>query len=122
MSTIINVTILYRAHSSGCGEPYTKSFSTLEKASAYLMEEFNGYLKDRYYPEEWEADDMFTDESQKVSAPVPTEEMGKTLFSADALKKFLADKKRFDNILYGPYSVYEAQIPVEFTVYETELD
>jgi hypothetical protein len=122
MSTIINVSILYRAHSSGWGNPYTKSFSSLEKASAYLIEQFNEYRAEKNYPEEWEADDMFTDSTMKNSAPAPTEEMAKTLFSVDALRKFLEDKYRWHNIIYGPFSDYEQQIPVEFTVYETTLD
>lgn len=122
MSTILNVSILYRAHSSGWGDPYTKSFTTLEKASEYLIKEFNAYLHDNFYPEEWDAEDMFTGEDRKTQAPVPTEEMGRTLFSVNSLKNFLAEKKRWNNIIYGPYSDYECQIPVEFTVYETALD
>ena len=122
MSTIINVSILYRAPSSGWGDPCTKSFSTLEKASQYLIQQFNSYLEFYNYPEDWDAEDMFTAEDRKTQAPVPTEEMGQTLFSVDSLRNFLADKKRWHNIIYGPYSDYEFQIPVEFTVYETVLD
>ena len=122
MSTIINVSILYRAHSSGWGDPYIKSFSSLEKASVYLIEQFNEYRAEKYYPEEWEADDMFTDSTMKTPAPAPTEEMGKTLFSVDSLRKFLDDKNRWNNIIYGPFSDFEQQIPTEFTVYETTLD
>lgn len=122
MPTILNVSILYRAHSSGSGEPHIKSFSTLEKASTYLISEFHGYLQDRYYPEEWEPTHMFVDETCKTPAPVPTPEMAYTLFSVDALKTFLADKKRYGAIIYGPYSEWEVQIPVEFNLYATELD
>jgi hypothetical protein len=122
MPTILNVSILYRAHSSGSGEPHIKSFSTLEKASNYLIAEFHAYLQDLYYPEEWDSETMFVDETCETPAPAPNGEMALTLFSVDALKTFLADKKRYGAMIYGPYSEFEVQIPVEFNLYVTELD
>jgi hypothetical protein len=119
---IYTVSTLFRAHSSGSGEPYVKSFSNLENASKYLIEQFNGYLLDYNYPEEWELNDMFTDEEMKDNAPAPTKELGKTLFSVEALEMFLNDKKRYHNIIYGPYSEYEFQIPFEIQFYESTLD
>lgn len=119
---IYTVSCLYRAHSSGWGDPYVKSFSSLEKASEYLLQEFRAYMADMNYPEDWDADDMFTDESRKTPAPAPTLEMAKILFSVDSLERFLNDTKRYSNILYGVWSDFECQNPFEIEFYESELD
>ena len=119
---IYTVSCLYRAHSSGWGDPYLKSFSTLEKASAYLLDQFKGYMADYNYPEDWDENDMFTDESMKTPAPAPTEEMAKRLFSVDSLQKFLSDTKRYSNIIYGVWSDYECQNPFEIEFYESEME
>lgn len=121
--SVIMVSTLYRAHSSGWGETITKNFTTFEKASAYLKQEFMEYLKFNNYPEEWEeCDKMYTDERRKTPAPVPTEAMADELFSVDALKAFVKDTKRYHDIIYGPYSDYECQIPFEMNVKEVSLD
>lgn len=119
---IYTVSCLYRAYSSGSGEPYLKSFSTLEGASKYLHEQFRGYMADYYYPEEWDSNIMFTDESELTPAPAPTEEMATLLFSVSSLEDFLKDTKRYRNILYGVWSTFESQNPFEIEFYESELD
>lgn len=119
--SIIVIKIRYRAHSSGSGEPYTNAFTTFEKASIYLKDNFRNYLLDYNYPEDWDHDDMFTEENSDVHAPAPTEAMAEQLFSVDALKTFLNNKKRYHNIIYGPWSTYEVQIPFEIQVKEMSL-
>lgn len=115
------VSTLYRAHSSGWGERMEKVFTTLEKAAQYMKECYEDYLQDSNYPEDWDHSDMFTDESMKTPHPPPTKEMGDTLFSTDSIRKFLEDKKRYHDILYGPWSDYECQIPFEITIKKVEI-
>ncbi len=120
--SVINVSYIYRAHSSGWGERIEKNFSTFEKASAYLKEVFDDYLKFNHYPEEWDDEDMYTDESRETPAPAPTETLRDELFSVDNLKAFVKNKKRTSDILYGYWSDFECQLPFEITVKEVSLD
>ncbi len=116
------VTYVYRAHSSGWGEPVEKIFTSLEKASKYLLDLFNGYVDD-FGDENWDETDMFADQEMTTPAPVPTKSMGEILFSVDALKEFLVVAKRtYDNTIYGPWSDFECQIPFEIKIKEIEID
>ncbi len=120
--SVILVSILYRAPSSGSGEPYLKAFTTFEKASDYLKKSFEDYLNDYDYPEDWDNDDMIVQENNQTPAPAPTMEMAEQLFSVDALKAFVKDKKRYHDIIYGPWSEYQVQIPFEIQVKEVTLE
>ena len=117
------VTSIYRAHSSGWGDRIERMFTSLGKASNYLLSIYDGYIKDYNYPEEWDQEDMFTDEKMTTPAPPPTAEMGATLFSVQSLHKFFETKKKYsDDIIYGPWSDYECQIPFEITIKQVEID
>jgi hypothetical protein len=116
------VSSIYRAHSSGWGERIEKIFTSLEKASQYMKECYNDYLLDCNYPEEWEQSDMFTDENMKTPHPPPTKEMGDILFSTDSVSKFLEDTKRYHDIIYGPWSDFECQVPFEITIKKISID
>jgi hypothetical protein len=120
--SVILVSTLYRAPSSGWGEPIEKTFTTFEKASAYLKQCFEGYVSEIEEFDSWDDDDMFTKEGSNVPAPRPTLKMAEELFSVDALKAFVEDKKRYHDIIYGPWSEYQVQIPFEIQVKEVALD
>ena len=103
--------IIDRAPSSGAEHRSQQVFLSLEGASAWLMKQFEGYGEDWYYPDEWDEEDM--------GCTFPEKE----IFSVDALKANLAtnDVAFYDKAIWGPYSQYQGQVPIEFFIKKIKI-
>jgi hypothetical protein len=106
------VEVIFRAHSSGAETKVTGVCLSLKGASEWLMRNFEGYAVDMNYPEDWDVDDM-------KGAEFPD----KSIFSEENLKKILETNKKkwYDAAIWGPESIYEAQVPTEFFIKEIPI-
>ena len=103
--------IIERAPSSGAENRSQRVFLSLEGASAWLMEQFESYGEDWYYPAEWDEEDM--------GCTFPEKE----IFSVEALKENIAtnDVAYFDKPIWGPQSEYQGQAPIEFFIKKIKI-
>ncbi len=108
---IYQAIVIYRAPSSGSENRSQRCFKTLEGASKWMKEHFEGWAEDLNYPEEWDEEDM--------KSPFPSNE----IFSVENLLANLEkNKKSYYTIpVWGPESEYEAQVPVEYHIIKTKL-
>ena len=106
------VEVIYRAHSSGSESKVTAVCLSLKGASEWLTRQFEGYSADMNYPEDWDSDDM-------NGAKFPDT----SIFSEENLKKVLETNKKkwYDAAIWGPESIYEAQVPTEFFIKEIRI-
>lgn len=120
-----------RAHSSGHENRSIKTFSTLKASSAFLMKIFESFAldedqsckQDRSKPRLClceDVQDLYVDSRELKHAPKPTMELAEQLFSPAALQAFL-DKPKNDNVIYGPWSQFCAQVPFEILFMESDV-
>ncbi len=125
MSKVYTVSCVYRAPSSGSETIVTKSFVNIEQAAAYAKKTYLSYLSESYYPEEWDGEDMYVDDTRTQHAADPTPELGDKLFAVEMIEKKLAELLKTRGrapapaLLYGPWSDYQAQRPFEITISAT---
>jgi hypothetical protein len=108
---IYMTTVGYRTPSSGSESRIHACFKSLEGASKWLMEHFTAWAEDLSYPLMWDEEDM--------KCPFPD----KSIFSVENLVANLEkNEKSFHYYsLWGPYSEYEAQAPMEYFITKTKL-
>lgn len=107
------VKIVYRAHSTGSEQWVEQTCLSLEGASKFMTKQLSCIAEDYNYPEEWDKDDM-------SGAEWPSDD----IFSVENLKIQLKKNEKYfgyDTAIWGPYSLYEAQSPIEFFLKMTTI-
>ena len=103
------VTWKTRTHSSGSENSIKKGFHTFKSLLEYLNDRIP-----KYAIKEWDGDDLYTDNTLSLKAPMPTDEFVKVLLDPERLYNFLMEKD--GGIIYEPYSKFAMNIPFEISI------
>lgn len=103
------VTVISRAHSSGCESKGTSAYATLEEASAAIQKYIEGICVDYNWPEDWDADDF-------NGEPFPTRALG----TVERLRELLDKNRGQEVVVWGPESNFCYLVPEEILIQETK--